>query len=145
VPARVAGAASGHELTDCASRLTQDSIALGPRRSDCSTMASVYSINRPTVATAPRVSTSDLWLIYRHACTQADAPFGTPPKAVPDLCNRRPFVWDTSNTSVTASTSNVGGFVQGLDAGYVTDPTTRDKARADADLFGVSSDTSPIP
>jgi hypothetical protein len=35
-----------------------------------------YSINR----THPRVAMSDLWLIYRHACTQADAPPGTPRK-----------------------------------------------------------------
>jgi hypothetical protein len=108
-------------------------------------MGFLYSINRPTFPTTPRVPTSDVWLIYRHACTQAEAPFGTPPKAVPDMCSGRPFVWDTSNTSVAAGSPKVGGFVQGLDARYVTDPTTRDKARADADLFGVSADTSPLP
>jgi hypothetical protein len=114
-----------------------------------------YSINRPTVATTPRVTTSDLWLVYRHACTQADAPIGAPPKPTPDMCKTRHFVWDASSTTATpfvarlpngqAETRQVGGFVQGLDAKYAADPTTRDKARADADLFGVSADTSALP
>jgi hypothetical protein len=121
-------------------------------------MGFLYSINRPTVATAPRVVTNDLWLIYRHACTQAEAPLGSPPKATPDMCKDRPFVWDASSTSATAQTvtvrvgnttvdelRKVGGFRQGFEAQYLNDPAMRTKIQTESVTYGVSADTTALP
>jgi hypothetical protein len=111
-------------------------------------MGFLYNINR----TAPRVVTNDLWLIYRHACTQAEAPPGSPPKATPDMCKERPFVWDASSTSATARNATlpngttelrkVGGFQQGFEATYLSDPLTRAKIQLDAVTYGVGADTT---
>lgn len=116
-------------------------------------MGFLYSINRPTVATAPRVPTSDLWLIYRHACTQAEAPLGSPPKATPDMCKERPFVWDASSTSATArdvklpnnvtELRKVGGFRQGVEAQYAGSLATVVAVATQANIYGVGSDTNP--
>lgn len=119
-------------------------------------MGFLYSINRPTVATAPRVVTNDLWLIYRHACTQAEAPLGSPPKATPDMCKDRPFVWDASSTSATAQTvtvkvgnttvdelRKVGGFRQGLEAQYAASLATVVAVTTQANIYGVGSETNP--
>jgi hypothetical protein len=61
------------------------------------------------------------------------------------MCNSRPFVWDTSNTSVTAGSPKVGGFVQGFEAQYLNDPAMRAKIQSDSTAFGVNADTTAIP
>lgn len=118
-------------------------------------MGFLYSINRPTVATAPRVVTNDLWLIYRHACTQAEAPLGSPPKATPDMCKDRPFVGRleherygpdrdhrVGNTTVD-ELRKVGGFRQGVEAQYAACLATVVAVTTQANIYGVGSETNP--
>lgn len=68
------------------------------------------------------------------------------------MCKERPFVWDASNTSATATDvklpngatelRKVGGFQQGFEAKYLTDPLTRSKIQLDAVTYGVGADTT---
>ncbi|HVY26075.1 MAG TPA: hypothetical protein VHB79_05960 [Polyangiaceae bacterium] len=113
-------------------------------------MGFLYNINRPVDAAGTRVPTNDIWLIYRHACTQAEAPLGSPPKATPDMCQARPFVWDATNTTRTpegmgASLRKVAGFRQGVEAQYASSLATVVAVTTQANLFGVGSDTTPLP
>lgn len=110
-------------------------------------MGFLYSINRPELATTPRVPTNDIWLIYRQACAQADAPIGSPPPVNPPLCTTHPFVWDSTNTSVTTSggAAKVAGFLQGANARFVNDPAAATRIVQRSVTFGVGSNTTPVP